>query len=497
MFIGARRTLLSGGQKSFTWSVDAAGNWSNPSNWLAPTYPNSPLVSVNFGPIITANRTITMDTPVTVGNVTFNDNNNYTVGGSSNLTFSSLTALGSGFPTISAPTRLVGLVTFNTSTVTTMSGVISDGVTINKTGSSQLTLAGTNTFTGGVIINAGTVSAGNADNNWGAVPGSVVPNYITIGAGILRVNGNYTINSNRGITLTSSSAAINAESTATLTYGGVITGAFNLAFNGTSGSTVVLTGTNTYSGNTTVGAANLRISQDTCLGAVPGSVTAASITLANSSGTFRSSSTFSLNSNRGITLTANGSMGCSTSATFTIPSIITGGFGLTIAGSASGIVVLSGVNTYTGTTTVTNGVLSVTGSLHASSAVTCGGALLQGSGTVNGTVTVNNTAGSAIAGGTGAGNAGNLNTGALTFNGSTAALTVNTNGTTACSTVTSSGAVTLGSVTVNFTGALNSGTYTVISGASMSGTATQGTVATGRTWTSLSVVGNNLVAVLA
>lgn len=491
--------MLSALQKSFTWSIDAAGNWSLPANWLAPIFPNNPLVSVSLGPIITANRTITVDVAISIGALTINDNNNYTIVGSSNLTFSSLTTAGSGFPTISAPMRLTGILTFNCGTITTLSGVISDGLTINKTGSSQLTLSGTNTFTGGCVINAGILS-GTSDAAFGAVPGSVTPASITIGAGTLQSNNNYTLSSNRGITLTSSLASINAVSTATLTYGGVITGAFGITYSGTSGSTVSLTGVNTYTLNTVIGPVNLRIFQDTCLGTPPSSFTALGIIFTSSLATLRASASFTLNVNRGIRLTTNGSLGCSTSATFTVPSIIDDAGtakGLVISGSASGVVILSGVNTYTGPTTVTNGVLSVTGSLHASSAVTCGGALLQGTGTVNGIVTVNNTAGSSISGGTGAGNAGNLTTGALTFNGTTATLTVNTNGTTACSTVTSIGAVTLGGVTVNFSGALNAGTYTVISGSSMSGIATQGTVATGRTWTSLTVVGNNLVAVLA
>lgn len=493
--LGTRRTLLSTSQKSYTWLVDADGNWSSPANWLSSTYPKGQLTTANLGSKITANRTITMDVPVSIGTISVNDNNNYTVGGSSNLTFNSLVTAGTGFPTISAPMPLSGIVTVNATPTTTLSGVVSGNITLNKTGTGQLFLTGINTFTGSIAVNAGILTAG-ADSGFGAVPGTVNPSYFSLGAGSLQVNGNYTLNVNRGIILTSSSAAINAVSTATLSYSGIITGAFNITFGGTSGSTVSISGVNTYTGTTTVGAANLRISQDSCLGAVPGSVLANSITLSSSTGTFRTSASFTLNVNRGITLTANGSIGCSTAAVFTIPSVITGAFALTVAGSASGTVILSGTNTYTGATTVTNGVLSVTGSLNASSAVTCGGALLQGSGTVNGTVTVNNTAGSAIAGGTGSGNAGNLNTGALTFNGTTSALTVNTNGTTACSTVTSSGAVVLGGVTVNFTAALNAGTYTLILGASMSGTAIQGTVATGRTWSSLSIVGNNLVAVL-
>ena len=183
-----------------------------------------------------------------------------------------------------------------------------------------------------------------------------------------------------------------------------------------------------------------------------------------------------------------------TGATFSGPITDSAGAG-SLRKTGTGTQTLSGASTYTGTTTVSGGTLSITGSLSASSAVTCDGGTLMGTGTV-GNVTVANTAGSSIQGGTGA--AGTLTTGTLTFNGSTAALKVKTNGSSTVSVVAAT-TVTLGSVTVNFdTGlALTAGTYNVITGSSMSGTATQGTLPPGRSWTSLTVVANNLVDVLA
>jgi hypothetical protein len=86
----------------------------------------------------------------------------------------------------------------------------------------------------------------------------------------------------------------------------------------------------------------------------------------------------------------------------------------------------------------------------------------------------------------------------LTFTDATSKLRVETNGTNAVSTV-SSGAVALNGVTVDFNSAQNlaAGTYTLIFGTSMSGTAAQGTLPIGRTWVSLTVVANTLVAVLS
>lgn len=99
------------------------------------------------------------------------------------------------------------------------------------------------------------------------------------------------------------------------------------------------------------------------------------------------------------------------------------------------------------------------------------------------------------------GGSGLINTlavGALTFASSTAKLIVETDGLSAVS-VISAAAVTLGSMTVDFNSAqnLNAGTYTLIYGTSISGSVTQGTLPIGRSWTSLGISGNNLVAVLA
>ena len=168
---------------------------------------------------------------------------------------------------------------------------------------------------------------------------------------------------------------------------------------------------------------------------------------------------------------------------------------LAVTKIGSGTQTFSGANTYTGATTVSAGTASITGSLSASSAVSVSGGALVGTGSV-GAVTVANVASSAITGGLGT--TGTLTTGALTFGGSTAKLRVNTDGASTVSLVNAA-AVTLGSVTVDFNSAQNlvAGTYSVITGTSMSGTATQGTLPIGRTWTSLMFVGNNLVAVLA
>ena len=71
--------------------------------------------------------------------------------------------------------------------------------------------------------------------------------------------------------------------------------------------TLTLSGTNTYTGSTTINAGTVKISADTRLGTAPGSATAGQLTLAG--GTLETSATMTLSANRGIALTAATSSG--------------------------------------------------------------------------------------------------------------------------------------------------------------------------------------------
>src|SRR5262245_8127366 len=66
------------GQTTYSWNVDASGNWGTASNWTATsgsgtTFPNAVGDAAVFGNAIFANRTVTLDAPFTVGSVTFNN----------------------------------------------------------------------------------------------------------------------------------------------------------------------------------------------------------------------------------------------------------------------------------------------------------------------------------------------------------------------------------------------------------------------------------------
>jgi autotransporter-associated beta strand protein len=91
-------------------------------------------------------------------------------------------------------------------TDTAYSGSIGDDGavgTLIKAGSGMLTLSGVNSYSGGTVFKAGTVSI-SSDSNLGAAPGSAVADHLNFDGGALQATGRFTLDGNRGITLTSS-----------------------------------------------------------------------------------------------------------------------------------------------------------------------------------------------------------------------------------------------------------------------------------------------------
>ena len=162
---------------------------------------------------------------------------------------------------------------YDSSANQTLSGVISGAGTLTQNGSGQLTLSGANTFTGKITISGTSrcIIQFASDSNLGAVPGSPVANQITLNGGVgvgLRVNGNTTINANRGITLSGSGGSVEATTGKTVYYPGVFTGSGSFSSGGgvTAGyGTNVLSGANNYTGTTTITAGTLQLGANNTL----------------------------------------------------------------------------------------------------------------------------------------------------------------------------------------------------------------------------------------
>ncbi|MCL2646689.1 MAG: autotransporter-associated beta strand repeat-containing protein [Phycisphaerales bacterium] len=234
------------------------------------------------------------------------------------------------------------------------------GITINTTG--------TVTFVGG--------NAGDSFT-WGGTltNGTTTPNIQFQGNGNVNLTGDQTLKINQ---LT----ANNGSGTYTLS------GNLNLTLSNTtvsiSSATLALTGTNQFNSTTTsnitpifsaTGSGYLAVNDNAALGATPGSVMSNQITLNN--GGLRALDTFTLNANRGINITATGTISVDDTKTLTYNGVINGGGNLAKAGA--GTLVLGGLNTYTGTTTVSGGtlVLTVANAAYTNTMTISGGGTLK------------------------------------------------------------------------------------------------------------------------
>jgi autotransporter-associated beta strand protein len=263
-----------------------------------------------------------------------------------------------------------------------------NGTTLTKNGAGTLTLSAANTYTGGTVINAGTLQLGS-----GGTSGSIV-----------------------GDVLDNGSLSFNRSDTST--FSGVVSGTGSLAQSGSG--TTILTGSHTYTGGTSINAGTLQIGDGGTAGSIVGDVTdngalafnrsdsvtfggvvsgAGSLTQAGTGttiltsnnayagGTTISAGTLQLGSGGTAgsivgNVTDNAALVFNRSDIVTFGNAISGTGTLTQAGS--GTLILAGNNTYGGGTTVASGRLNVTGSI-AGNAQVSSGATLGGTGSIVGT----------------------------------------------------------------------------------------------------------------
>ena len=122
----------------------------------------------------------------------------------------------------------------------TLSGAVSGSGSLIQAGPGSLTLAGSNTYTGGTTISGGTLQVGN-----GVAPAGI--------AGNVQDNGWLVMDLPRATT-----------------FGGVISGSGGLTPMGSAN--LVLTGSNNFFGGTTISAGTLQLGNGGTTGSLPGSV---------------------------------------------------------------------------------------------------------------------------------------------------------------------------------------------------------------------------------
>ncbi len=264
-------------------------------------------------------------------------------------------------------------------TTTTLQGVISDGAsagTLVKNDAGTLLLQAANTYTGGTMVNAGTLQLSGA-GRLGATTGTT-----TIAGGTLDLGGTTqtqaAVNLNGG---TLQNGSLNAPISST---GGTINGIGGTASLTTKAGTTILATANTYSGGTTVNGGTLQISGAGTLGATTGTTTIAGGTL-DLGGTTQTQAAVALS---GGTL-QNGSLNAPISSTGGTLDGIGGTASLT---TTAGTTIVAGTDAYTGATTVNGGTLRVDGTITGTSGVAVNsGGVLTGVGAIDPlTVAINN-----------------------------------------------------------------------------------------------------------
>jgi autotransporter-associated beta strand protein len=304
-------------QAAATWANASDASWQTAGNWTGSSYTNGVDASVDFSTLnLTSDATVTLDGNVTAGNLVFGDtdsSNNWTVGSGTGGALTLMSSSNNGEPVI----------TVNNQTVTISSPVF-NSLGLAKNGSGTLALTGTSAMDGNIDINGGVLDAtvgilfnaypqyaspiisvnagavlqlaGSNAFGWGVNPGI---SCLDIGAASLVINGG-TINftgtaatgGGRDFTIGPLGATFqSSQSGGALTIaggytqsqapGGIVTNnsSLTLAGNGTGGAifqsnitgtgtltktgngTWTLTGSNTYSGATSVTAGTLGISQ--------------------------------------------------------------------------------------------------------------------------------------------------------------------------------------------------------------------------------------------
>jgi autotransporter-associated beta strand protein len=402
-----------------------SGLWSAGSNWTSGTPTNSGTFGLTFsGSTLTTstNDIGAASSTINVSSLTFTNNGaNATApfalnaAGSRTLTLEPNALItGSSLSTAGTSTLNLGLVASGTVTFdlqtnhrVNVNSTWTGTGTLIKNGPAELALFASVTPFDTLQLNAGTLTFGNAATQDGAA-GKVV----TVNAGTINVatgttnfsvaaNGNFNWRAFFGQSSTSTAINFNTP-TATgtnLTITLQTTGTTQNAITGTirdnltstvalsaplsGSSTFRLTGSNSYTGGTTLSSGTLSFATNS-LG-TSGSVRLNGGTLRWESGNTQDiSSRIAMTSGSTATLDTNGN-------NVAFASGIGGSTSAALTKLGAGMLTLSGSNTYTGPTTVSGGTLAVNGILGSGSVSVAAATWLQGSGTIGGPVNVQGT----------------------------------------------------------------------------------------------------------
>ncbi|HJT81001.1 MAG TPA: autotransporter-associated beta strand repeat-containing protein, partial [Chthoniobacterales bacterium] len=292
-------TLILSGANTFTGEFSASAGTVGLGNDSATGTGNFKIGAItvySVGNARTISNSLTLD-------------QNFTIGGSLDLTFTGAATLA----------RDITITTTNTG-LSTFSGVISGGHHVTSAGAGTLVFSGANTYSGETRINAGVLNVRNGsalgDNTKTKVASGAaleVQGGINIASEPLELSGtgissrgalrNISGNNTWGGTVTLTAAASIASDSGLLTIGGnIVNGGFGLTVSGAGNVTasgvvsgtgtltksdsgvLTLSGTNTYSGATTINGGTINVNSSASLGNISAGLTINAGTLQVSTG---------------------------------------------------------------------------------------------------------------------------------------------------------------------------------------------------------------------
>jgi len=307
---------------------------------------SSPLPSFNFVQtgsgtlIVSSNITLSSPTTINVNNGTMTLSN--LISGVENII-----KQGSGTLSLSSNVALTSPTTITVNNGTTLiSGIISGAQNLIKAGTGTLTLTGANTYSGTTTISAGTLQLGN-----GTTSGTINNTTSINNAGILSFNPSSSSSSiTFAVPFITSIGTFIVFSSRTVTISSLPAIASNVTKTGSG--TLILTGTNLYTGTTTISNGTLQLGDGTTNGTInnTSSITNAGTLLFNPSS---SSVTFTVPFVASI-----GTLNVSSSKTVTISSSLPA-ISSNVIKAGSGTLIFTGTNLYTGATTISSGILQL------------------------------------------------------------------------------------------------------------------------------------------
>ncbi len=336
---------------------------------LALTYAGSGVMTLTAantfsGKTVVSNGTISIANPLALQNSTIGGGNDFGLTFASGITSGTLGGLGgtNQYLLQNADNNPVALCVGNNNANTTYNGALEGGGSLDKIGSGMLTLKGSSTYTGGTIVNAGTLQIGTGSLL--ALGSSSAT--LTIHGGLLDLNAN-----NQGVgnfTGTGGTVANNGSGTSILTLG--INNAGGGTFSGTivdntgaggsvavtkvGNSALTLNGNQGYSGATTLSGGTLQFTAANGMSPnSPVTVYAGQLEFGGLNQTTSSAVSLQGGTISGGTLLMNSSFFDLQSGS--VSAALSGPAGLTK--STAGTAILSGANTYNGPTTLNAGLL--------------------------------------------------------------------------------------------------------------------------------------------